>query len=137
MSNNFMSNFAMIIPQGPFVEPNKKPISKWVKLLCFLIGHKWVSAGITYSGPGFPRKCDRCKKKKWFKRPNLRIRLNKWVDIRLDKMWSPFCEIGIHRYKSHYGFQSFSYGPGPHEPPVKQEIYKCSCCKKIKTVNAP
>lgn len=135
MSNNFMSNFAMIIPQAPTPKYIKPKPSKWKRYLCLGLGHKWGFAGITYTGPGFPKKCSRCKTTKWFKRPNLRMRLNKWVDISLDKMWSPFCEIGIHRYKSHYGFQSFYYGPGPHEPPIKQEIYKCSCCKKIKTVN--
>jgi hypothetical protein len=129
----FMSNFAMIIPQGPFVEPKKKPISRRLRVLCFLIGHKWGFAGITYEGPSFPRKCSRCKKKKWFDKPTLRMRFAKWATATLDKIW-PFCRIGLHLYKSHYGFQSFSYGPGSHEPPVKQHIYKCSCCNKIKIV---
>lgn len=133
MSQDFMGNFGIIIPQGPFVERKPKPVARWRKLVCFLIGHKWGSAGITYEGPGFPRKCSRCEKKKWFKRPTIRMRLSKWADRTLDKLWPLLCKAGIHRYKSHYGYSSYTYG-GPPTKPINQHIYKCSCCKKIKTV---
>lgn len=78
-----LSNFAMIIPQGPFVEIKPKPISK--------------------------------------------------VDKTLDKLWVPLCKLGLHRYKSHYGSVQYSFG-GDATPTVRQEVYKCSCCKKIKTI---
>lgn len=135
MENNFMSNFGMIIPQGPYVRHKPKPIPKWKKAVCFLIGHKWINPGVTFYGPGFPKKCARCKKDKWFKKPNLHMRLTKWADKTLDKLWVPLCKIGVHRYKSHYGFSSFSFGGNNSAPDVHQHIYKCSFCKKTKTVN--
>lgn len=132
---DFMSNFGMIIPQGPFIEYKPKPISRWKKVVCFLIGHKWGSAGVTWSGPGFPQKCKRCKKEKWFMNPNLRMRITKWADKALDKLWVPLCKIGLHRYKFHYEFYSFYYGGDNPTPTIKQHIYKCSCCNKAKTIN--
>lgn len=133
MDKDFLRNFGMIIPQGSFVTHKPKPISRWKKVVCFLIGHKWIDAGITYTGPGFPRKCSRCKKDRWFHKPNLRMCLNKWVNKALDKVWMPLCKIQIHRWRFHYAFFSFSYGGNP-APAIHQHIYKCSCCKKTKTV---
>lgn len=126
--------FAMIIPKGPFVPYKPPPISIWKKVVCFLIGHKWGSAGVSWVGPGFPRKCKRCKKEKWFDRPNFRMRLAQWIDKTLDKIWKPLCTIGLHRWKSHYGYRSFSFGGDNPAPEVRQHIYKCSCCKETKTV---
>lgn len=132
--NDFMKNFAILIPKGPFIEYKPKPISRWKKVVCFLIGHKWGSAGVTWSGPGFPQKCKRCKKEKWFMNPNFRMRVTKWADKGLDKLWSPLCAIGIHRYKFHYASSSYLWmGFGGRVK--KEQTYKCSCCKKIKTVN--
>lgn len=132
---DFKQNFAMLIPQTIVPRESQKPkkIPLRVKILCATIGHKWGFAGITYRGPGFPKKCSRCKRTKWFTKPNLRMRLDKWIDKTLDKLWVPLCKISLHRYKSHYGFSSYSYAGDP-TPPIRQEIYKCSCCKKIKTV---
>lgn len=127
-------NFGIMIPQGPFVERKPRPIPKWKKVVCFLIGHKWGFAEISYMGPSFPRKCSRCEVTKWFDKPTIQMRLAKWIDKTLDKLWMPLCKIGIHRYKSHYAFSSFAYGEKYSES-IKQHIYKCSCCKKIKTVN--
>lgn len=133
--SDFMSNFAIMIPQGPFVPHKPKPIQKWKKVVCFLIGHRWGRAGISYMGPAFPMQCKRCKITKWFDKPTFRMRFTKWADRSLDKTWTPLCKIGLHRWKSHYGFSSFSYGgDGPHKT-IKQHIFKCSCCKETKTVN--
>jgi hypothetical protein len=133
----FMKNFGMMIPAGPFVEYKPKPVSIWIKVLCALVGHRWGFAGISYMGPSFPRTCKRCKKTKWFDKPTLRMRFEKWITAMLNKFW-PLCGIGLHIYKSHYGYSSYTYG-GDHplvpRKEVRQEIYKCSCCKKIKTVN--
>jgi len=135
MDQSIKSNFGMIIPQGSVVERKPKRVPIWRKVVCFMIGHKWGSAGVTYEGPGFPRKCSRCEKKTWFKKPTIRMRLSKWMDRTLDKLWVPLCKIGIHRYKSHYRYSSFYYGgPGTQVPPLNQHVFKCSCCKKIKTV---
>lgn len=130
-----LENFAMIIPQGPFVERKPKPIPKWKKVVCFLIGHKWGIAGISYMGPSFPRKCKRCEITKWFDKPTIRMRLSKWVDLTLGKLWRPLCRIGIHRYKFHYAFNSFCCSWDKPYEEIKQHIYKCSCCKSIKSVN--
>lgn len=132
----FFDHFAMMVPQNigfQFKEPPKPP--RWKRWICFFIGHKWVNPGITYTGPGFPRKCKRCKKDKWFIKPTFRMRLAKWLDKTLDKLWKPLCKVGVHRWKSHFGFQSFSFGSGESQPTIKQAVYKCSCCKKTKTVS--
>jgi hypothetical protein len=134
VAKGFFDNFALMIPTGPFIQFKEKPISKWKKVLCFFIGHRWGFSGVTSVGPGFPMKCKRCRKLKWFDKYPLRMRIAKWVDKALDKIW-PICKIGIHRFKSHYGFQEYSFGPGSSIPTKKQHVYKCSCCKKIKTVN--
>ena len=132
--DSFMSNFAIMIPQTATVIPKPKRVSKWKRFLCATIGHTWGFAGITYMGPSFPRKCSRCKMTKWFDKPTLRMRFAKWVNVILDKYW-PMCMVGLHLWKSHYGFSTFSYGGnGPYKE-INQHIYKCSCCKKIKTVN--
>lgn len=64
----FMSNFAIMIhTQSCKVQKSKKP-PRWKRLLCFIFGHRWGFAGISYFGPGHPKKCKRCKKNKWFKK---------------------------------------------------------------------
>lgn len=128
-------NFGMIIPQRPVVEHKPKPIPKWKKVVCFLIGHKWGSTGASWIGPGFPKKCIRCRVSKWFHKPTIRMRLTKLIDRTLDKLWIPLCKAGIHRYKFHYAFYSFCCSWDKPYEEIKQHIYKCSCCKKIKTVN--
>jgi hypothetical protein len=132
---DFMSNLGIMIPQGAFTMPKVKPIPKWKKAVCFMIGHRWGFAGLTYRGPRFPMKCDRCKETRWFDKYPLRMSIIKWADKTLDKIW-PLCKIGIHRYKSHYGMTSYAFGAfGQRTETVRQQVYKCSCCKKIKTVN--
>lgn len=130
---DFFSNFAMLIPSKPFTTINQKPIPAWKRILCFIVGHKWGTSGVSYVGPGFPRTCRRCKTMKWFKRPTIKMRLATWVDKTISKMW-PFCWVGIHRYESHLGYTTYYYGPDLKTPPVRQQTYKCSCCKKIKTI---
>lgn len=133
-NKEFMQNLGMMIPLATFAPPKAKSISKRKKLVCILLGHKWGFAGISYMGPSFPRKCSRCKRTKWFDKPNLRMRLNKWVDKSLDIFWVPLCKLNIHRWKSHYGYSFYSYSPSESTPEVRQHVYKCSCCKKTKTV---
>ena len=132
---DFMSNFGMMIPQGPFTVPKVKPIPVWKKIMCVLIGHRWGFAGITSVGPRFPMKCKRCKKMKWFHKYSIRMRIAKWIDKALDRVWTPLCKLGIHRFKLYYGFQEYSFGHGPSTPTKRHEVFKCSCCKKIKEVN--
>jgi hypothetical protein len=135
VSKGMFDNFAMMIPTWPFISFKERKIAKRKKVLCFLIGHRWGFAGVTSVGPGWPMKCKRCRKMKWFHKYPLRMRIAKWIDKALDKIWTPLCKIGIHRFKSHYGFQEYSFGPGPSTPTKRYEVLKCSCCKKIKTVN--
>lgn len=133
-NKGFMSNFGLMIPQEPFKMPPKKKISRWKRFLCATIGHKWGFAGISYSGPSFPRKCSRCKKTKWFDKPTLRMRFEEWLGKTLDKLLRPFCIIGLHHWKSLYGFSSFVIGgDGKSESGA---VYKCPRCKKTKTVNS-
>jgi hypothetical protein len=131
--NDLSRNFGMLIPSEPFISITQKPIPIWKRALCVVVGHKWGFAGVTYVGPGFPKKCSRCKVTKWFDKPNLRMRLEECIDKMLDKLWVPLCKIGLHRYKHHYSYTSYSYGGDP-TPTIRQQVYKCSCCKKIKTV---
>lgn len=135
MENDFKSNFGMLIQQGAVHFQKPKPVSRWKKLVCLLTGHKWGFAGISYMGPSFPRKCSRCKVNKWFDKPNLRMRIDEWVNKTLDKLWVPLCKIGVHRWKSHYWYSRYTFGGDTSTPTIRQEIYKCSCCKKIKTVD--
>lgn len=133
MEKEFMRNFGMIIPQGPFVPYKPKPISRWKKVVCFMIGHRWGFAGISYTGPSFPRKCKRCEVTKWFDKPTVRMRIAKWADVTLDKIWPAFCRIGVHRWRHHYGYSQFTIGGDG--PIINQSVFKCSSCKKTKTVN--
>lgn len=124
---DFMKNFAIMIPMGPFKEPVKQKISRWKKLLCFILGHRWGLSGLSYSGPGHPRKCKRCDKQKWFKKlPNY-----KWVD----RLLRPLCFIGFHRWKATYGYSSYCYGHNCSSSPMTSEQnYSCARCKAKKTV---
>lgn len=66
VSNDFMINFALMMPTQAFKEPPKSPkLSRWRRFLCFIGLHSWVNPGIGYYGPPHPRKCTRCKKLKW------------------------------------------------------------------------
>src|ERR1700691_4906927 len=130
---DFMSNFGMMIPQGSFTVPKVKPIPVWKKVMCILIGHRWGFAGVTSVGPGRPMKCKRCKRTKWFYKYPIRMRIAKWIDKALDKLWTPLCKLGIHRFKHHYHYSEYPMSTGGHVR--NTAVYKCSCCKKIKIVN--
>jgi hypothetical protein len=134
-TDNFKSNYGMFIPRDAVIFQKPKPVSRWKQLLCLLIGHKWGFAGITYMGPSFPRTCSRCKVTKWFDKPNLRMRIDEWVDKTLDKLWVPLCKIGIHRFTHHYLLTTYWYdsSAAPSNPLVEEQRYRCSCCKKTKT----
>lgn len=67
-SDSMYSNFALLNPaEAMKIQEPKKP-SRWKRFLCFILGHRWGFAGITYRGPEIPRTCKRCKKNKWFKK---------------------------------------------------------------------
>lgn len=124
--DDYMKNFAIMIPMGPFKELIKPKIPRWKKVFCFFIGHRWGTAGISWHGSGAPRLCKRCGKFKWFdKLPNY-----KWID----RMLRPLCYIGLHRWKPTYEYSSYSFGPGAESKPLtREQHYSCTRCRKNKT----
>lgn len=126
MPDEFLSNYGMMIPQGPYREPKKSDSKKW---LCRLIGHRWQIYMITTWGP-MPHQCKRCKKitdKQW---PFL---LQKALWKYADFVLRPLCFLGWHRWKGTYKFSSFTIG-GTKEEKHEEDNYQCARCNKNKTI---
>lgn len=123
--DDLFSNFGMLIPKGCFKDVKTMEATRFKKLLCKIVGHRWGLSGISHTGPGHPRLCKRCLKFKWFKK----IRSYKWVDSLLRSL----CRIGIHRWKATYQYVSYSNGTNYGSFKVESH-YQCVRCKNKKTI---
>lgn len=127
MDKDFRSNYAMMIPKGPYREPKKSDTKKW---LCRLIGHRWEIYMISTTNKGMPHRCKRCEKITSVQWP---FKLNRFLWKCADRIFRPFCFLGWHRWKATFRSESFSYG-SPGGERHAEENYQCARCPKRKTI---
>lgn len=126
--DDFRSNFAMMIPQGPYREPKKPDSKKW---LCWLIGHRWEIYMITTRDKGMPHRCKRCKKITSVQWPfKLKQLLWKCADV----LFRPLCLLGWYRWKGTYRSETYFYG-SPNGEKEAEQNYQCARCPKRKKIN--
>lgn len=126
--DSFFTNFAIMIPHGPFTMPPPPP----KPFLCRIGIHKWGFAGISFFGPGHPRICERCHKVKWFNKPLVAERLGRFVGKWSDRTFRPLCMIGWHHWKRGYAMYIYMLG-GPDQA-TKSVNHTCTRCGKHKLV---
>ena len=136
MPEEFLSNFGMIIPKGPFMEPPRKTYPK--RWACQLIGHRWQNVMVTTFNRTLPEECARCGKKRWLNYNHWRKKLSRFYSgfmKTVDVVLRPLCKFGWHRWKGTYRTSSFSYGPGGGQRHPDEQHYTCARCNSHKTVN--
>lgn len=126
--DDFFKCFGMIIPQVALkTQPQPKK-----SFLCRIGIHKWGFAGLSFSGPGHPRRCERCSTSTWFNKPPFTERIGCFVGKWSDKIFRPLCWIGWHHWKGGFAMHTYSFGiPGPV---TKSVNHTCTRCRKHKLV---
>jgi DNA-directed RNA polymerase subunit RPC12/RpoP len=124
----YLSNYGLMIPQGPYREPKKPDSNKW---LCRIIGHRWERYMITTMDRHLPHKCKRCGKITSVQWP---FRLKSFLVKSGDFLLHPICYLSSHRWISTYGYTSYSYATGLSKKIEEEQHYVCGRCGKKKTV---
>jgi len=126
-----LSNYGVMIPQGPYLEPKKSDAKKW---LCKFIGHRWQSMMVTTTDRTLPEECVRCHKERWLGYNHWRKRLSRGMarlGRMVDTLLRPLCFFNLHRWKGTFREASYGYPGGIRE---EKEHFRCCRCKKNKTV---
>ncbi len=131
----YLSNYGLMIPQGPFREPPKPSYPK--RQLCRIFGHHWRNIMVTTTDKTLPEECTRCGKKRWLRYNHWRKRAGRLVDrIKriVDFLLHPLCYVNSHRWIGTYGFTTYEFEEGASKERHEEKNYVCARCRKTKTV---